>query len=922
LKYSEFSELLIEFMQQKFTAANESEKAETLRKINIILATVFSIEEDRILRQFLSIVEAMIRTNFFRQAEKYADPSVAGEFYLAFKIDSSKIHILPSPRPMFEIYVNSYMFKGIHLRGGRIARGGIRWSERLDDFRVEILGLMKTQMIKNTVIVPVGSKGGFVIKNPAADTTEFARQGKECYKYFISGLLDLTDNYVSDRKDIEKRALDEFDPYLVVAADKGTASFSDMANEISVARGFWLKDAFASGGHTGYNHKDFGITAKGAWESIKRNFYELGKNVYQDELTVISIGDMSGDVFGNGMLYTDKMKLLAAFNHQHIFIDPEPDPAQSYHERKRLFALAGGGWDKYNRQLISKGGGVFSRDEASISITPEMGRLLGTKEKKLNGQEIIRLLLKSQVDLLFNGGIGTYIKSADESNADIGDKTNDDLRVNAKEVRAKIIGEGGNLGISQRGRIEFSLKGGRVFTDALDNSGGVDMSDHEVNLKILLDALLARKIIRNQQERNRILQEMGSEVEELVVKNNFLQAMSVALDYKRSIMNPYPFLETLSFLDKARILHRNQENIPENNQLLEFWMGKHGLTRPVLTILLAYIKIYIYNILTADKELDEDIFFDLYRSYFPGKILKDFGKSIIYHKLKRNITLTVMTNNFVNILGTSALLEISDNAKDHTAIIKNWFLLNQTIEGVEFRREVFKLIGNLDFNDFDFILLKNAENIKKAIYYVQIMKIKLDQLSLQFILKLSKAILHGKSARPIFTHYLEEIPVLKKMSDNAKLLFYKSLMLKSVIRIIHLLMEMKTAKGKGRKQSASSLEKEVQTVGYAMIPLIYLLEEEMQISLLRFLIENFVIKNEWEKNFKERLILRLEKYENQMVTFFVQGGDFSEVSVRKWVAKWKKENPLLNNIKNEVAKREMDLLFLEYLVENSLGIIL
>jgi len=489
VKYYTISKEIINYIEEKFNPLIKDREYKKIKESLLKhLDSVESINEDKILRYYIEIIENIIRCNLYVKPEKD---------YISFKINSRCISFMKEPKPMFEIYVHSYKLKGIHLRAGKIARGGIRLSDRVDDFRFEILGLMHTQVIKNAIIVPTGAKGGFVFENSNYDPV-FG------YKTFISGLLDLTDNYSKGKIKHPKNVViyDEEDPYLVVAADKGTASFSDIANNISIAYNFWLKDAFASGGSTGYNHKELGVTAKGAWESVKRHFLELGKNIERDIFTVVGIGDMSGDVFGNGMLLSKNIKLLAAFNHKHIFLDPAPDPVISFNERFRLFKTPKSSWDDYNVALISKGGGIYRRDAKKIRISQEVKEMLNISTSELSGEEIIKSILKMKADLLWNGGIGTYVKDISESNADVADHTNDNVRINANDLNVLVVGEGGNLGFTQKARITFALKGGKINTDALDNSAGVDTSDHEVNLKILLNNLEELSIIDTSKNTN------------------------------------------------------------------------------------------------------------------------------------------------------------------------------------------------------------------------------------------------------------------------------------------------------------------------------------------------------------------------------------------------------------------------------------
>ena len=522
--------LLVKMFHARFDPYAEGDREAAVAAINedIVprLDAVANLDEDRILRSFLGLIQATLRTNYYQGAGEGVEKP-----YVSFKLDPKKIPELPEPRPMYEIFVYSPRVEGVHLRGGPVARGGLRWSDRREDFRTEVLGLVKAQMVKNAVIVPVGSKGGFVPKQlPSGDRDAIQREGIECYRTFIRGLLDVSDNFVGGVSVPPSEVVrhDGDDPYLVVAADKGTATFSDIANEIAGEYGFWLGDAFASGGSAGYDHKGMGITARGAWESVKRHFRELGLDTQMEDFTVVGIGDMGGDVFGNGMLLSEHIKLLGAFNHMHIFLDPDPDPAKSFAERQRLFNLPRSTWEDYDKSLISAGGGVFARSAKSIELSEQMCQLLEIERGRLTPNEVIKALLRAPVDLLWNGGIGTYAKASTEQNADAGDRANDALRVNASELRCRVIAEGGNLGFTQRARIEFARKGGRINTDAIDNAGGVDCSDHEVNIKILLNAPIENGDM-TQKQRNELLEQMTAEVGELVLRSNYLQTQALSL---------------------------------------------------------------------------------------------------------------------------------------------------------------------------------------------------------------------------------------------------------------------------------------------------------------------------------------------------------------------------------------------------------
>jgi len=626
------------------TRANSRSLEEALARD---LEAVTSLDADRILRAFLHVILAMVRTNFWQLREGAPRPC------LSFKLESQAIPELPLPRPLFEVFVYSPEVEAIHLRMAQVARGGIRWSDRREDFRTEVLGLMKAQNVKNTVIVPMGAKGGFVVKRPRGTSAEERQlEGVRCYQSFMRGLLDLTDNIVNDRivppPQVARRDAD--DPYLVVAADKGTASFSDIANAVSAEYAFWLGDAFASGGSAGYDHKKMGITARGAWESVKRHFRELGRNIQAEDFTVCGIGDMSGDVFGNGMLLSRHIRLLAAFDHRHIFLDPTPDVAASFAERARLFALPRSSWDDYSRKLISRGGGVFPRSAKSIVLSAPLRELLGLDAASATPQEIIRAILTMPVDLLWNGGIGTYVKATSESHAQIGDRANDAVRVNGAELHAKVVGEGGNLGMSQLGRVEYALKGGRLNTDFIDNSAGVNTSDVEVNLKILLNPLVGAGRLQLK-ERNRILTRMTGDVAVLVLRNNYLQSQALSTLEVQAVSRLPEHQHLIRQLERSGDLNRRIEFLPDDETLAERHTQSQGLTRPELAVLLSYSKIWLsHHLVESDVPEDPYLSRELER-YFPEAVRTRFARAISRHRLRREIIATATTNSLVNRMG-------------------------------------------------------------------------------------------------------------------------------------------------------------------------------------------------------------------------------------------------------------------------------
>jgi glutamate dehydrogenase len=656
----------------------ELEAANVVREIEAGLDRITSLDEDRILRAFLSVIRAMLRTNYFQRGS-------AGEpkAYLSFKLDPAGVPDLPAPRPMFEIFVYSPRMEGVHLRAGPVARGGIRWSDRREDFRTEVLGLMKAQTVKNAVIVPTGAKGGFVVKRPPADRDALREEVVECYRLLVRGLLDLTDTLSGSGvvPPAEVVRYDGDDPYLVVAADKGTATFSDIANALSAEYGFWLGDAFASGGSTGYDHKGMGITARGAWESVKRHFSELGTDIERADFTVVGIGDMSGDVFGNGMLLSRHIKLLGAFDHRHVFVDPNPDPERSFDERKRLFDLPGSSWADYDEKLISAGGGVFPRTAKSVPLSPEMRSALQTDAEALPPNELIRALLRAPIDLLWNGGIGTFVKARSESHAEVGDRSSDAIRVDAEDLRCRVVGEGGNLGLTQRARIAFALRGGRVNMDAIDNSAGVDCSDHEVNIKILLDAIVAEGDLTEKQ-RNALLAEMTDEVGALVLRDNYEQTQALSTSVAQSASMVDVHARYIRSLEQSGRLDRALEFLPDDETLAERKASGQGLTAPEFAILLSYTKIALYAELLASDLPDDPLATGELERYFPIPLVQRFRSRIARHPLRREIIADQLTNTLVNRAGTTFVFRLREETGAGGADIARAFTI---------AREVFNL---------------------------------------------------------------------------------------------------------------------------------------------------------------------------------------------------------------------------------------
>ncbi len=644
------------------------------------LQSVSNLNEDRILRSYLELIDATLRTNFFQP-----DSSGAAKAYVSVKLDPLAVPNLPEPRPRFEIFVYAPDFEGVHLRAGKIARGGLRWSDRIEDFRTEVLGLVKAQQVKNSVIVPVGAKGGFVTKNLSADADRAtrARVGQACYRKFIRGMLDLTDNQsgegVVPAPDVVR--WDEDDFYLVVAADKGTATFSDIANGVAAEYGFWLGDAFASGGETGYDHKKMGITARGAWVSVQRHFQQLGVDVQRESVTVVGIGDMSGDVFGNGMLLSKHIRLVAAFNHKHIFIDPNPDAATSHRERARLFEAASG-WEGYATELLSRGGGIFSRDTKSIPISDEMRERFDIRAATRTPNELIQALLRAPVDLLWNGGIGTYVKASWESDADVGDKSNDPVRVDGKDLRCRVVGEGGNLGLTQPARIEYALAGGACNADFIDNSAGVDCSDHEVNLKIMLDEVVRAGDLTDK-HRNLLLAQMTEAVAKLVLDENHRQARAIGIAQAQARGRNGEYLRYIQHLESRRALNPGLENLPDEQVMQSRAASEQGLTRPELAILLSYTKNLLKEALAQSNLHEDPGLQDEVRRAFPRQLNDRFGDRLPSHRLYRQIFATQVANHVVDFGGTTFMFRLAESTGLSLVEIVKGYLVVRDVFGLE-----------------------------------------------------------------------------------------------------------------------------------------------------------------------------------------------------------------------------------------------
>lgn len=690
VRHADIARALIACFAARFDPARQADSAgdevAARDEVLALLDAVPSLDDDRTLRALLGLILATVRTNAFRPAVD-GDISSGPRPVLAFKFDAAAIPDLPLPRPMFEIWVCSPDVEGVHLRNGPIARGGIRWSDRREDFRTEVLGLVKAQIVKNAVIVPTGAKGGFVVKRPPSGADDLRAAGVGCYRRFIEGLLDVTDNLVAGSVVHPPSTVchDGDDPYLVVAADKGTATFSDVANEIAGSYGFWLGDAFASGGSAGYDHKEMGITARGAWESVRRHAAVLGRSADRDELTVVGIGDMSGDVFGNGLLRSPHVKLVAAFDHRHVFIDPDPDPVVAFAERQRLFGLERSSWADYDPTIISVGGGVYSRAAKSIDLSEPARRRLGIDQRLLTPNELVAAVLRAPVDLLWNGGIGTYVKASTETHADVGDRANDAVRVNGAELRCRMVGEGGNLGFTQRGRVEYALAGGLVNTDAIDNSAGVDCSDHEVNLKILLGAAVEEGRL-TVAARDELLGSMTDDVAELVLDDNRAQTLALAIARRQALPMVNVHSRYLNLLEAEGWLNRSLEFLPTDRQIAERQASGTGLTVPEFAVLLAYTKTanvaeMIDSDLPDDPSLEPDLL-----GYFPARVRSEFVDLIRRHRLRREIVATRLGNQMANLSGISFDHRIAEEtgvgvvdivrawaaARDVVDLVDNW----------------------------------------------------------------------------------------------------------------------------------------------------------------------------------------------------------------------------------------------------------
>jgi len=845
---SKIAKLLVKLFEEKYNPAIKKPNTEPiLAEIMASVEKVMSVAEDKALRYYIQVLGGIVRTNYFKTPERE---------YLSFKIASKTLDIIHEPRPLFEIFVHSAQVDGIHLRGGKVARGGLRFSDRIDDFRTEVLGLVKAQMVKNAVIVPVGSKGGFIVKNRFADRNADRENVINQYKNYIRALLDITDNYkgVKVVHPEKVKIYDDNDPYLVVAADKGTATFSDLANSVSIENGFWLGDAFASGGSTGYDHKKCAITARGAWESVKRHFREMGKDIQKELFTVVGIGDMAGDVFGNGMLLSKQIVLQAAFNHMHILLDPDPDPERSYKERQRLFKLGTAAtWGDYDRSAMSEWGGVYERSAKKIELNDKVRHMLGTDKTVVNGEELINMILKMRAELLWNGGIGTYIRAVSETNAQVGDPANDGLRIDASECKFKVIGEGGNLGITQRARIELDINGVKLNTDALDNSAGVDMSDHEVNLKIMFDKLLNDGLIESVAARNSYIEKMTGAVEKLVLSDNYHQSMVISCGLIRYESNPVAYREMARYLREIGLLDFKIENI-------EFVNQDRPPTRPELCVMLAYSKIFLYNTIEAELDITNELVKREYMDYYPEDTQKRFGDKLFEHSLMREIATTVVVNRLTNQAGATFFYELFKNNNVSFAKLAESYLICEDLIGCKpLRAELEKLDNKANAFAIYEALIEIEKTLKVGTAWL------IDDASKQLV----------SNNTIIFNSILADIP--KYISKDMKIK-YDSMVRSLSDRGIPVKMAKEVCNVRYYKSAFDILELTVRTGRQAKDVLYsyYDAGYKLNINDLTGGMKNVKIRDEWERVNLESILIRVKLLQKDIAAH-ASGQD------RKWL---------------------------------------
>lgn len=894
VKHHLISALLVKLFVSSFALTNDSReneikniKSDIKRKLSLVQDGL----EDKLLRMYVATVEAMLRTNYF-----VPDQDGNEKPYISFKIECEKMLEMPEPRPLVEVFVYSPKFEAIHLRTGKVARGGIRWSDRAEDFRTEVLGLVKAQLPKNAVIVPVGSKGGFVVKDiEKLSSEEKNKAGVECYKNFIRGMLDITDNILAGKiippKNVVRK--DGDDPYLVVAADKGTATFSDIANGISAEYQFWLSDAFASGGSAGYDHKKMGITARGGWVAVQRHLAEFKIDTDKDEFTVVGIGDMSGDVFGNGMLLSDQIKLVAAFNHIHIFIDPNPDKKKTFIERKRLFNLPRSTWMDFNQKYLSQGARIYDRKAKILDLTPEIASLLGIKEKQIEPNQLIKRLLCLDVDLVWNGGIGTYVKSSTETNYDVGDKSNDGLRVDGNMLKCRVFGEGGNLGCTQKGRIEYALNGGKINTDFIDNSAGVDCSDHEVNIKIALNEMV-RSHKMNVENRNKLLEEMSENVAELVLQDNYLQTLALTVAESGSIDQIANYDRFITTLEREIKLSRKLEGLPTTAEIHTRINNGQGLTRPELAVIMAYGKIAVYNHVLASDLPDDEYFVNELISYFPTKMAGLYQGEIRSHFLRREIIATSVTNAILNRIYPFYMHMISEDRDiSFGDIVRAYYISKEVFAVDDLWAEIAKLDRRIEtkiqvelLNDIMKFLLRNTSwllrntlvSAKSISSYIADFK---DGASI--LIEKLHTVIFGDSKIEFNdkVHYYKENGVPASLATKIGLLRAKS----SIFNIV---------------QIAASNKKDYAEVA----DLYFTIGERLNIEWLRFTIDKVKSVNSWQeiavRNYKEELYDKYRRIVNRVLKTY---GNSAE-SIKSWEKEMEKILSRYDNFLLEVKKQE------------------
>ncbi len=904
-KHAEITSQLVNLFTALFSPGAATSQASINRmrqKIAKSIDGVSNLSEDSVLRGYLAIVDAMRRTNFFQ-------PDEDGELkdYFSFKLEPRRIKGVPKPVPLFEIFVFSNKVEGVHLRGGKVARGGLRWSDRREDYRTEVLGLVKAQQVKNSVIVPVGAKGGFVVKatSPAADRDEFQARGINAYKTFIAGLLDITDNLkdggLMPPKDVIR--LDDDDPYLVVAADKGTATFSDIANGIAATYDFWLGDGFASGGSNGYDHKAMGITAKGAWISVQRHFRERGINVQKDEFTVIGIGDMSGDVFGNGMLLSQKIKLVGAFNHLHIFVDPNPDAHATYRERRRLFNKAGSSWGDYNKKLISKGGGIFDRSAKSITLSAQMREVFGVDDKTLTPDELISAMLRAPVDLLWNGGIGTYVKSELESHADVGDKANDSLRVDANTLRCNAIGEGGNLGMTQLARVEYGANGGHSFTDFIDNSAGVDCSDHEVNIKILLNEVAqktrrnARKIAADEErQRSKLLEGMTDSVSELVLDNNYKQVQTLALSYADPELGCKEFNDLIEFLESEAGLDRLIEYLPSEDVLEQRNVSGLRPTRAELAVATSYVKMYLKSeLVNADFLADPLLRAHLNRA-FPQTLVDCYAEQINQHPLRAELIATQLANYLINRVGAYFIYDLCVNSSANvSAVVRASMLAIEALRAEEDWIAIESLDYKVDSSLQDTMMLRIVRLVKVGARWLLRNHEVSDSLARDAKAFASglhemRAMLPGVLPTTLQSRYADEVSDVKELGVPAKVaeMFATYGFLSPALSLIE-----------SAKQTGESLK----TMTHAY----YLIGESLRLDWLSELIAEIAPNNVWESQVRSTAMDDLTWRQRVLACRMLRETKGMQ-DVRKRVHAWAENNQLaLSRVKTMLVQLQAEV---------------